>query len=325
MLIQKTLRDTPELDSSPESADGISPSSSRDGRKTNPSGTGRAPASLSPRQAREAGLLTSGTSGPPSTTSSGSVALQSSLESRLPHLMASSGVTLYRMTWKWRATPSGRLICALRASGHRTSDKGSTGLAGWPTPQANKNTKNSKDPQKLKEGGTQTCLADAAWLAGWPTTRAADGEKNVRTAEGAAAEMARKGSPQDLSMAATLAGWPTPNCPRNHDSDLSAARLYASKMQRDLPEVAWAAGWAKSPVTPGCYKNKDLLPLSNGPTRFTASGGMLTGSSAGMESGGQLNPAHSRWLMGFPTGWDDCAAMVTQSSRKSPQPSSRQP
>jgi hypothetical protein len=38
-------------------------------------------------------------------------------------------------------------------------------LAHWPTPSASKNTKNSKDPQVMKEGGVQTSLADAAWLA----------------------------------------------------------------------------------------------------------------------------------------------------------------
>ena len=42
-----------------------------------------------------------------------------------------------------------------------------------------------------------------------------------------------------------------------------------------------------------------------GPLRLTVFGEMRTGSFVEMENGVQLNPAHSRWLMGLPHAWDE--------------------
>ena len=47
----------------------------------------------------------------------------------------------------------------------------------------------------------------------------------------------------------------------------------------------------------------NLASGTTGPARFTASGAMLTGCSAGMSDGGPLNPLMSAWLMGYPLHW----------------------
>src|SRR5580692_9161814 len=88
-------------------------------------------ANLSARQAKEAGLLTSGTYGPRSITSSASVRLETSLVNRLVAKTALLGSQLFRLTWKQRDTPLGVSISALRASVRRISDKDCTS---WPTP-----------------------------------------------------------------------------------------------------------------------------------------------------------------------------------------------
>lgn len=119
--------------SSPGAADGRLPCAAQDGPTIAQHGQHHAPASLSARQAKVLGLLTSGTYGPPHIGLSASAALSWSLASNLAALTRTTGSTLYKLTWKPWAMPSGRLRFRLRASARRT---GEIALIGWPTPIA---------------------------------------------------------------------------------------------------------------------------------------------------------------------------------------------
>lgn len=55
--------------------------------------------------------------------------LSNAITERLKIMTAPLGSSMYNLTWKERATPSGRRISALRASGRRTSDNASTSSA----------------------------------------------------------------------------------------------------------------------------------------------------------------------------------------------------
>jgi len=285
-----TFDPTPNVTSSPASASGAMPFDWLGGPTTDPSGPGAAPASLSARQAKAAGLLTSGTYGLPSTISSESAALASSLASRLRARTASLGSTLYKLTWKDRPTPAGRSISALRASARPISDNGSGGARkGWATPRAEDA---ESAGMRHGRGVADTLTAQATHLAGWTTTR--DWKDTGRDRL------------DQLPRQANLTGWGTPNA-----SAPGGTPEQALERKKGLP--------CGASVT-----TLDHQVQLVGPARLTASGEMLTGSSAGMESGGQLNPAHSRWLMGLPAAWDDCAPTATRSSRK-PRKSSSAP
>ena len=237
-----------------ELASGITLYAWPDGRVTDQSGRLAARASLSARQAKALGLMTSGTCGLTPNGSSSSAALSNSLVSKLRAATQTLGSTLYTLTWKPWATPSGVSRFRLRASVRRISE---TALTGWPTPQARDH---------------------------FP----------AHTPEYIAAKKAQGHGMANLNDAVTLAGWTTPSARDWKDTPGMTAQRDGKDRVDQLPRQAFLAG----------------------PARLTASGDMLTGSDAAMESGGQLDPAHSRWLMGLSQEWDDCAPTETPSMLK---------
>ena len=186
-------------------------------------------------------------------------------------------------------------------------------LAGWPTPMAGTPARNGNN-----EAGNNDSSRKTVALAGWPTATARDWKSSASNKHG---ENARP-----LNEVARLSGWATP---KTTMGDYQTDRTGAICL--NLAGQAKLSGW-RSPNTVdaagGTRTGKGQVQLCHqvkalGPARLLANGQVLTGSDAQMAAGGQLNPAHSRWLMGLPVAWDCCGATAMQYARRSRPRSSK--
>lgn len=111
------------------------------------------------------------------------------------------------------------------------------------------------------------------------------GEQHQKLLPGLEKVIARKeaGRQPNLQDFAVLAAWVTPTSRDWKDSAGMTAQRDGKDRLDQLPRQAYTCG----------------------PLRLTVFGEMRTGSFVEMENGVQLNPAHSRWLMGLPHVWDE--------------------
>jgi hypothetical protein len=334
MCFQSILSDTPNVISSPGSVAGATLSDSQDGPTTVPALREVLLASLSARQAKERGLMTSGTYGPRSSISLSSDILQLYLENKLPARLDSRGSTLFKLTWKRRATPQQRSIFALRASGLHTSVSVYSGV---PTPDTGMNLTDANWEQRRAEckakwgqNGFGLTLGMAASLAAVPSPCTPNGGRSMSIEKMDATGKTLDGRKHTASLehVVKFSSAPTPTL---HDSDRGGRAKRAmgeSRHGSNLQDFALLS----STATPAArdYKSNSSTeefqlqqwnhprgkPLSAQAT-LADSGEAATGGTAATKSSGQLNPEYSRWLQGYPNEWGSCADMVILSSRRS--------
>jgi hypothetical protein len=162
-------------------------------------------------------------------------------------------------------------------------------LAHCPTPRANDAEKRGQVADDIRNG-----LVTTANLSSTRTPSASDAERGVNPTPD------KKAGQHSLVTEASMATVATPT-----GCDWKGA-----------PKDAWVRKDGKLRNDRLDFQAAMSEPTPARQAQLAASGPAATGGTAETANGGQLNPAYSRWLMGLPPVFCDCAVTAMQFVRK---------
>ncbi len=220
-------------------------------------------------------------------------------------------------------------------------------LAGWPTPVANDDNKTPEAHLRMKlrmgerdgSGANRTAITSLqvmAQLAGWKTPTACS-PNSLRGQGQEPADRQAGGHAVNIQDQVRLTAWKTPCVPNGgrisgNQTDIGKHQD-GTKAQIGLENEARLSGWTTPQAHDQTGRSKGQKEIHGtlhgcaclvSEARLTAFGetpiGYLLGPN-GWEirpASGQLNAAHSRWLMGLPKDWDQAgiAAFRLRKARK---------
>ena len=201
-------------------------------------------------------------------------------------------------------------------------------LASWPSPTAENfegdpmllEARRARMAEAQGNNGFGLTLGNAAQLAAWATPKTTDADRSP-SEKHREKQKAKGHGTAELTYDASLASWPTPlDDDANNCAGPARMRHLEQGRSPGLNVVASLATWPTptredseaTGVRPQTEKRTESHTLPSA-ARLADSGETPRGSPAATGKRGQLSPGHSRWLMGLPPEWCDCAVTAMQS------------
>ena len=320
MYSQKTLKDSPSATSSRESEDGQQQLDLLAGMMSDPCGQEAHPASHSVQPGTEKDKTMSDTCGLSSSISSASARLQSSLESRLRQPLERAGSTIYKMTWKQKATPAQWPYCQLAASVPRTKGiDSSMSQKRVADAQCDLSRDIARDNEEAKRIQKAQCQSEHGSDV---PDRCGPGDAQQGICTGDGLQGRRKSSMADADSPQREGKWLSRGVDKKHTSAGSGSASNSGLANTNDSGQPGTEGSFDDPATQRRMKIGKSIELSRLIHSVTSGQEANTYTAeTGKSVKYQLNPRFSLWLMGYPIEWAHCAERVTPSSHRSRQKS----